>query len=84
MPAIAGVLTQPPPTRSPQSGARPRQPPLLKLDRDDGGLLVQLATNFGFQSGGGTIWGLNPFMTLDTNYVTFGLGFGATFPMAKK
>jgi hypothetical protein len=58
---------------------------LLKLDRDDGGFLVQLATNFGFQSaGGGTIWGLNPFLTMDTNYVTFGLGFGATFPIAKK
>jgi hypothetical protein len=58
---------------------------LIKLDRDDGGLLFQLATNFGFRSGtGGTIWGLNPFMTVDTNYVTFGLGFGATFPVAKK
>ncbi|HXU80807.1 MAG TPA: hypothetical protein VN914_05385 [Polyangia bacterium] len=58
---------------------------LLKVDRDDGGLMLQLAANLGFQSaGGGTIWGLNPFMTVDTNYVTFGLAFGATFPVGRK
>jgi hypothetical protein len=58
---------------------------LLMVSRDDGGLLFQGAANFGFQSaGGGTIWALSPFMTVDTNYVTFGLGFGATFPMARR
>jgi hypothetical protein len=58
---------------------------LFKLSPDDGGFLLRIATAFGFQSrDGGPIWGLNPFMTLDTNYVTFGLTFGATFAMAKK
>jgi len=58
---------------------------LFKLSKDDGGFLVRLATAFAFQSAdGGPIWGLNPFMTLDTNYVTFGLTFGATFAMGHK
>jgi hypothetical protein len=58
---------------------------LLKLGHDDGTLLVQAAANFGFQSAGsGTIWALNPFMTVDSNYVTFGLAFGATFPVSHR
>jgi len=56
---------------------------LFKTSPDDGGFLVRVATAFAFQSGDGPIWGLNPFMTVDTNYVTFGLTFGATFPMKK-
>lgn len=54
---------------------------LFKTERNDGGFLVRVATALAFHSGDGPIWGLNPFMTVDTNYVTFGLTFGATFPM---
>jgi hypothetical protein len=58
---------------------------LVKLGSDAGSLLFQAAANIGFQSaGGGTIWALNPFMTVDSNYVTFGLGFGATFPVSRR
>ena len=57
---------------------------LIKRGHDDGGLLFQAAANFAYQVGGGTIWGINPFMTVDTTYVTFGLAFGATFPMGRK
>jgi hypothetical protein len=57
---------------------------LFKPHPDDGGLLFQIAANLGYQAGGGPIWGLNPFMTVDTNFVTFGLALGATFPVGRK
>jgi len=58
---------------------------LIKRGRNDGGLLFQAATNFGYQpAGSGTVWGINPFMTVEPSYVTFGLNIGATFPVGRK
>jgi hypothetical protein len=58
---------------------------LFKLSRDDGSLLLQLAANLAYQAvGGGPIWALNPYMSVDTNYVTFGAIFGATFPLGRR
>jgi hypothetical protein len=58
---------------------------LFKTSRDDGSLLLQLAANLGYQAvGGGPIWALNPYMSVDTNYVTFGAIFGATFPIGRR
>jgi hypothetical protein len=56
---------------------------LFKLGHDDGTLLLQLAANLAYQANGGPIWGLNPYMTVDSNYVTFGAILGATFPIGR-
>jgi hypothetical protein len=56
---------------------------LIKLAPNDGSFLFQIAGNLAYQAGGGTIWALNPYMSVDANYVTFGAVFGPTFPIGR-
>ena len=57
---------------------------LFKRGKDDGTMLFQIAGNLGYQPSGGTIWGLNPYITFDSTYVTFGAVVGATVPIGKR
>jgi hypothetical protein len=57
---------------------------LFKRSRDDGTLAFQAAVHLALQNGGGPIWALSPYMTVDSNYVTFGATLGATFPIGQK
>lgn len=56
---------------------------LLKTSPDDGTFSFQGAVHLAYQTGG-PIWALTPYVTVDSNYLTFGATLGATFPLGAK
>lgn len=57
---------------------------LFRTSSDDGSLLFQAAVHLAYQAGGGPIWALTPYATVDSNYVTIGATLGATFPLGAR